>query len=107
MSEQDDARHQPGGKEEDALILLSLVLQQLDIEDPVFVSLVSFRLVSEKLGDVGAEEGDDGLSGDDQGEFFRAWSRDVGDGDSHLSSDAERDGDEREVEDEELHGGVP
>ena len=28
------------------------------------------------------------------------------DGDSHLSSDTERSGDEGEVEDEELHGGV-
>jgi hypothetical protein len=90
------------------LILLPLVLQQLDIQDLVLISLVSFRLVSEKLGDVGAEEGDDGLSGDDQGEFFCARSRDVRprDGDSHLSSDTERDGDEREVEGEEFHGGV-
>lgn len=48
------------------------------------------------------------MGGDDQGEFFCARSRDVRprDGDSHLSSDTERDGDEREVEGEEFHGGV-
>lgn len=48
------------------------------------------------------------MGGDDQGEFFCARSRDVWprDGDSHLSSDTERDGDEGEVEDEELHAGV-
>ena len=52
MSEQDDARQKPGGKQEDALVLLSLVLQQLDVQDPVLVSVVSFRLFSEKPGDV-------------------------------------------------------
>lgn len=48
------------------------------------------------------------MGGDDQGEFFCARSRDMRprDGDSHLSSDTERSGDEGEVEDEELHGGV-
>lgn len=56
MCEQDDARHEPGRQEEDALILHSLVLQQLVIEDPVLVTLVPFRLVSEQPGDVGAEE---------------------------------------------------
>lgn len=108
MCEQDDARHEPGCQEEDALILLSLVLQQLDVQDPVFVSSVSFRLFSEKPGDVGAEEGDDRLGGDDRGEFFCARSRDVWsrDGDSHLSSDTERDDDQGEVEDEEFHAGV-
>jgi hypothetical protein len=48
MSEQDDARHEPGCQEEDALILPSPVLQQLDVQDPVLVNMVSFRLFSEK-----------------------------------------------------------